>query len=381
MSFREVEIYNKKLIVSNFANPLINYPLYAQSGIQIQSTPPGNTVAIQSGGLVSGLIASGNIGVYHLQSGLVTSGLYKSGSIGSGQIGGYFVFASGGITASGSVWYGSIASGAVNSGDMANSSVVSGSVTARSFDASHFISGLLLNYIYGFGLTYINAQQITVNFGSTLDKSGIVLITTNAQTNIFISGTLNGAGNIDASPVGAAAQQVLSSGTTVSGFWMFSGFTWPVRSGTGTMYISGTNVVGFSGTDFVNQVAVNDLIGTWRSGLYRVATVSSGLIALAGIGGGVTNKSGAFINIIENAFFCVSGRTTSQVNNITSDQIMVLASVPGFSGNVSGMCYIGSQPNVQTNLNVFVGTGASGTASFISTQRTQPLVSGMIGYV
>lgn len=60
--------------------------LVGQSGIQIVPAPLGPTIGIQSGGIVSGLIGAGQIGVFHLQSGLQTSGLVLSGGLGSGQV-------------------------------------------------------------------------------------------------------------------------------------------------------------------------------------------------------------------------------------------------------------------------------------------------------
>lgn len=404
--------------------------LVSQSGIQIDPRPGGASVGIQSGGLQSGHYGSGSIGVFHLQSGLTTSGLYLSGSIGSGQVSwahlssgtvrsghlgnnsvtsgniasglvGQMHLASGAVN-SGHVGSGTIpgffgptrviqsgtigsfdfGSGAVTAGSVGSGSVQSGNIASGQIGRGHISSGILSTegYIRGLKLYYISSGQIVVSSGFCYDQSGYVQIGTLTNITINISGSNNGPGGMDISPIGNVS--ILTSGLIVSGA-VNSFLWWPIRTGTGNLTISGTYVAGLSGTDFINQVAVGDLVGRSGSSFWRATVVNSGNITIS-LSGGLS--SGA-VQVIENAYFCTSGQISQKVDNLLSGVSLSLVSVPFASGGtIPG--FIGGSPNSsgagtmgQSHLMTWIGKGQSGVSAWLSTQRTTPLISGILGYV
>lgn len=92
-----------------------------------------------SGVVLSGHIASGQVGPNHLSSGAVTSGRIASGQIGTHHLGSGSVVS--GRVASGQIHQFSISSGAVNSGHIGNAAVVSGSIASGSLGTVHLADG------------------------------------------------------------------------------------------------------------------------------------------------------------------------------------------------------------------------------------------------
>jgi hypothetical protein len=65
------------------------------------------------------------------------------------------------------------------------------------------------------------------------------------------------------------------------------------------------------------------------------------------------------------------------VDHIINNTSMVIGGNPEVAGTLPG--YIG-KPSLQTPMHIWIGTGGSGTGVWASTQRTTPLVSGVVGY-
>ena len=263
-------------------------------------------------------------------------------------------------------------------GEIGNSAVNSGNISSGQVSQNHLASGTLplLGYIYGFNLVWVNSGQIIIRSGIAADQSGGVLLGFNNNQTITLSGTNNGPLSTDISPIGNVS--ITTSGTLVSGNNFFQ--IWPIRTGTGLLAFSGTNAIVGSGGDVLNQCFPGDLIGSSGQSFWQVTTVNSGTITTS-ISGSLT--SGSVFQVIENAFFATSGQNSQQINNILSGSLLNLVSVPFVSGNaIPG--FIGTLPNssggAQSNLMVWLGQGLSGTTTWISTQRTTPLLSGIVGY-
>lgn len=97
--------------------------------------PEGDvTLTLASGTVLSGMIASGQIGQNHLGSGAVLSGAIASGQVGFNHL------------SSGSVGSGAIASGQVTSFKLGSGAVVSGHVASGQLGTFHLTSGAQITY-------------------------------------------------------------------------------------------------------------------------------------------------------------------------------------------------------------------------------------------
>jgi len=350
----------------------LGQPLFSGSGGSASLTSGIVTSGyIGNNAVTSGNIASGQVGINALSSGLV-SGLVLSGQLGSGQIAAVHISSGTLLGISGIIITPGLSGITISTSGLGGSS--SGSSTPP------------IGYIYGLRMTGCFAsgtQSFIVQSGYAADMSGSTTIKLATNQTVYLSGNLNGKNNLDACNIGSAAQSFAGAPSNFYGYFMASGFTWPVRSGTGLMTISGTACHGASGTDFLSQVAVGDLIGVWGSGMYNVGSVNSGIITLV-VSGSIL--SGSPVNIVESPTIAQSGLLAYNIAGMygtSSGDYLSCTSGTGLtvSGNCSGKIWIGQAPQWQSPMYVFVGTGLSGTAAFVSTQRTTPLVSGMVGYV
>jgi len=187
-----------------------------------------------SGVVLSGFIASGQIGVNHLASGVIStavlgSGQVTSGSIASGSVG-QFKLSSGAVNSghignnavvSGSIASGSIgnfhlASGAVTSGEIGNAAVVSGSIASGSVGTFHIASGSITSDLIASGAV-INADVAdnAVTSGKIASGSiGTLHISSGGVQNVNIASGAVLSGNIASGQIGNFH---LASGAVTSG--------------------------------------------------------------------------------------------------------------------------------------------------------------------
>ena len=118
-----------------------------------------NSGHIGNNAVVSGSIASGQIGLYHIASGVIQSGTtLQSGIVTSGYIGNSAVVS--GSIASGSISQFKLSSGAINSGQLGNNAIVSGNIASGQIGGSHLASGVI-NKISG--NLNVSSGSVTVN--------------------------------------------------------------------------------------------------------------------------------------------------------------------------------------------------------------------------
>lgn len=337
---------------------------------------------VGSGAIQSGNIASGQVGGSHYGSGSVQSGAYASGSISHFKIAALAITSGqiGSGTLGGVLGNREIASGTIGTFDIGSGQIVSGLIGSGQVGSKHVASGVLpsLGYVYGLGLEYVNSGRIFMRSGIARDSTDSVFLVLPDQQNITISGTNAGVNGMDISPIGNV--HILTSGQVVSGPDMYNHF--PIRTGTGLIAVSGLTAIVGSGGDVLYQAAVGDLVGSSGQGFWRVTAVNSGIMTVAVSGGGV---SGSIFQVIENAYFTTSGATSRYIDRILSGVSMSISNVPSASGSaVPG--FIGGAPGasggtVQSYLMTWIGNGLSGTGVFLSTQRTRPMYSGVIGWI
>jgi len=165
-----------------------------------------------SGVVLSGFIASGQIGTFHIASGSITSDLIASGAvinsdvadnavtsgkIASGSIG--TIHISNGGVLSGNIGSGQIgnfhlASGAVTSGEIGNASVVSGSIASGSIGSIHLSSGALGVAGSSGQLQFNNGGSLGANAALTYSATGPYLGVTSqnaSYTGMVLKGALN----------------------------------------------------------------------------------------------------------------------------------------------------------------------------------------------
>lgn len=398
-----------------------------------------NKFDLGSGAIVSGNIASGQIGFGHLannsvQSGTLASGQVSqfalaSGAVNSGQVAsGAVIGRSGGGTFT-------IASGTISLFDIAAGGIASGSYASGSIASGHLASGVLLaiaansvwppRYIAGLQLIWTSGGGVNVLSGSALDSSGLVNIA--LASTISINAIASGTG-VTHPVLGFLDQYVgaftytneyvgfptAASGTRIEPD-LFSGApassllqAFPTRLATGGVIISGVNAVGVSGTKFLSQVAVNDLIyansgtpqlisGTQQLGTLpyavQVATVTSDsamtLTLISGYTGSGQGTSGwplPFL-VIEQPIIQFSGMASRQVNAIGPVNATTVAlttsyptgGIPFLSNSGSKITFGGVLNNGGANSALFayaaVQSGGT-TGGMLSTQRSVPLLVG-----
>lgn len=241
---------------------------------------------IGSGFIQSGLIASGQIGRFHIASGELTgdslgSGSIVSGLIASGQIGRFHI-ASGRLAGfelgSGAIVSGRVASGQIGFGHLANGSVQSGTLASGQISSFHIASGSLINHSQEVVPFYPTAQAGIWNITCEEPISGVRAVCVSQSGNLLIamaaiSGRMPAIGIVEENRISGAACRVYTIGTYqfTSGMADYSGF------------IGKRIWVGQSG-----QIVT--LSGAWGSGGY----LSGDLGQCVGV---VWNSGGATFNV------------------------------------------------------------------------------------
>jgi len=261
-----------------------------------------STATLGSGQVTSGVIASGSVGQFALSSGAVNSGqigngAVVSGSIASGSVGQYAI-ASGSITAE------HIASGAVINADVADNAVTSGKIASGTIGSLHISSGGVINV--NLGDASVNTRVLASgSVNNTILSSGAVVsgqIGNNAVvsgsiasgsiskfhiasgqvvkaltqgTNITITADANDNYTINAVVSGGIAPFIVASGLSFSSGSFFDG----TQSGA---------IIGIKSGGIISQLIADNAIvsGKIASGSIGIYQLASGVISTATLGSG-----------------------------------------------------------------------------------------------
>lgn len=256
--------------------------------------PPGINMAMAGGGggalsglvtsgglgpgaVLSGNIASGQVGWPHLASGAVRSGhigdgAVVSGSIASGSIGPYHL-------ASGVIQPAALTSGSVRSGHLGDGAVVSGSIASGQISSSHFASGTILPPASGAiqsGMLGAGAVQ-SANIGS--GQVGIEHLASGVLQNFVLTSGIVQSGHLGN---GAVVSGSIASGQ-VSSSHFASGTILP------NQITSGGIVSGMMGDGAVvsNAIASGQIgLHHLASGVIQATALTSGAVTSGFIGNG-----------------------------------------------------------------------------------------------
>lgn len=151
---------------------------------------------------------------------------------------------------------------------------------------------------------------------------------------------------------------------------------------TGTRFAttSGAATVTGTGTKFLSELAIGDLIEITTGGTYRAArritAIASDTSLTTGTNWSNTDNTDNTAVCIENAlFYTTPTLVQSKVNVITSDTALVSDGVPGATyGGQTG--YVGHETNPAWYFPWLVSDGTD-TIVILSTQRTTPFLSGI----
>lgn len=243
-------------------------------------------------------------------------------------------------------------------------------------DLEDYINGRRLpaGYLAGLLLRYTSATALLVSRGSCRDSTDAEDLTVASDTSVAIT-TINAAGGLERKTLSGTANITngfsAMDGTGTSYLTQFAPANTP-RDLTGTIGTGGaflTTVTG-TGTRFLSEVAVHDLIGNASVGYSRVTAIASDTSLTIAVGLTVANGSSG--KLIENATVEIAGQKR-RVNQITSD---TLASVDAaWTATSSGQAvYTGSEVS-SCWYAVWVVKGGSGTTVVLSTQRSRPFGS------
>lgn len=234
--------------------------------------------------------------------------------------------------------------------------------------------------IFGYNLLFSSSTVVNVDAGECRDATGAAIITLAARASITV--TTNGAISGNDSFQGSGTASTNSANATVTGSSSAFLTEFGTRALTGTVSSSGATVTG-TNTLFMSELWIGCLLGNATRGYFQVTAIASDtsltLVSTPGVA-----FSAEAVNAIENPTIKVSTNTAIQVTAISSNTSLTIAA--NSSATVSGQTYrIGVLPTTTTypasnnfHLNIWVGSGNSGTGVFASTQRTTPF--GISGY-
>jgi len=263
-----------------------------------------STATLGSGQVTSGVIASGSVGQFALSSGAVNSGhigngAVVSGSIASGSVGQYAI-ASGSITAE------HIASGAIINADIADNAVTSGKIASGTIGSLHISSGGVINVNLGDAsvntrvLASGSVNNTILSSGAVVSgqigngavvsgsiasgsiskfhiASGQIVKALTQGTNISITADANDNYTITATVSGGVATEplIVSSGLSFSSGSFYNG----TQSGA---------IIGIKSGGIVSQMIADNAIvsGKVASGSIGIYQLASGVISTATLGSG-----------------------------------------------------------------------------------------------
>ena len=235
-----------------------------------------------SGNIVSGYIASGQIGINHLASGVISTAALGSGQVASGSI------------ASGSVGQFKLSSGAVNSGHIGNNAVVSGSIASGSIGNFHLASGAVTSGEIG------NAAVVSGSIAS--GSVGTVHIASGSITSDLIAS-------------GAIINADVADNAVTSG---------KIASGTiGVLHISSGGV---QNVNIASGAVLSGNIASGQIGINHLASGAASAAAVAGISGQIQFNAGGLLGA-SSAITFSSGtahlNVTAQSTNIVPIRVSV----------------------------------------------------------
>jgi len=259
-----------------------------------------STAVLGSGQVVSGTIASGTVNNFALSSGAVLSGHIGNNAVVSGSI------ASGQIStfhiASGSITANLIASGAIISVDIADNAVVSGKVASGSISSVNLASGAVLSGHIG-NNAVVSGSIASGQIGANHVASGVLFAVTNPSDNRIITSLASGTN------LGNAEANLTFDGQTLS--------VVSTASGSNALSVTGVNGELFTVSDSsqglileVGNISGNPIFFVNSSGLVGISTTF-----------GAVNTNRLFVKTTLSGAATVqewinaSGTTVASVNN------------------------------------------------------------------
>jgi len=265
--------------------------------------------------VLSGNIASGQVGLYHLSSGLyeiftISSGEIVSGMIGdaavssiniaSGQVGQYSI-ASGSITAehiasgavlssdvadnavisgklaSGVVAWFNMASGAINSGNIGIEAVTSGNIASGQIGLVHLYSGTMFSVANAADnriITSLGSGANIANAETNLNYDGTTLsvVSTSGQSNIFLLEGVSGNLVTVTDTSNNVGNKVLQVNAPNSGQFSFSSYGY-LQVNSAVLTGQNANVVAYQVPDTASTAAFFDYSVIESGGARRAGTV------------------------------------------------------------------------------------------------------------
>jgi len=279
--------------------------------------------------VVSGSIASGTLGTFHFSSGAVLSGNISSGQIGINHLGSGAV--SSGAIASGSISQFKLSSGTVNSGQLGNNAVVSGSIASGQIDSPHIASGAIKSYHLSSGAILSGSNAIGIGaitsgqIASGLLGGGVASLTSGQITsgyignNAVVSGSI-ASGQIDSPHIasGAIKSYHLSSGAILSGSNAIG--IGAITSGQIASGLLGGGVASLTSGQITSGYIGNNAVvsGSIASGQISLFAIGSGAVGSGRLGASSVNSG----NIASGQIFNLSlGSGAIRSGAIASGQI------------------------------------------------------------
>lgn len=222
-------------------------------------------------------------------------------------------------------------------------------------------SGLSTRFIQGLLINYATASTATVGSGSCRNSADTDSIELSSDVTVDIAGgnVANGMDTKTLSGTGAASGTTQLTGTSTAFLTEFGEIAL-----TGTIVSSGAAVTG-TGTKFLSEVSVGDLIGTSGLEYWRVTAVNSDT-SLTLFATPTTDFSGQSPNKIENATVAANGELKG-LDRIESNTSLYASSA---WTTFSGQSITTGIETASRWYSVWLIKGTSGVASLFSTQRT-----------
>ena len=251
-------------------------------------------------------------------------------------------------------------------------------------------SGLPTRYVSGLVIRYASSTTFTVSAGKARDKADGADMTLSSQVTVDKT-SANAALGYERKTLTGTHTLNFGAGTVVG-----SGSAYLTEFGTralsaGTVTNAATALTG-TGTKFLSEVAVNDLIGNNASGYYRVTAVASDTSLTlinypSGAGGPSTGVdfSGATVNVIEQPVIESAAGKAHGVSIIFTNTDIYLGFTTASATETGVAAYASSKSALDSTSYtclwraVWLLSGGSGTTVALSTQRTTPYLS-ITGY-
>lgn len=264
--------------------------------------------------------------------------------------------------------------------------------------------GMWTRYIYGFPLTYSSTTAVIVGYPNANGPSSLARDAADAAfigpiaagTTYTVSTSTHGAVLGDDSFTGAGTANSVSGGGGLTGNstnWLSSP-PWGTRTLTGTIGTGGVSsaTITGTGTKFLTEISVNDLIGNSTVG-YSVVTAIASDTSLTIGGANLTITNGSTGNAIEQPTVSLTGESNGPFALATISSNTQLNYAGGTnSGTINTAAYQVGRPYKRAAFNgaqfgfPWLVSGGSGTSAVLSTQRTQTYAqafggsSGISGY-